>query len=394
MRPNLSAALRVAFNATPLASPLTGIGNYIVRLAAALSATGEVDVHAYDGASWHHGAPSPRVTDGDDSSNSRLRDIVRPYVPFARDVRQWWRQATFGHGMRANAIDLYHEPNYVAFRTEVPTVVTIHDLSFIRYPETHPRDRVRWLERGLPRTIERAAAIVVDSQFTRQELLETFAVPATRVHAIPLGAAPAFRPRAREETATYLGPLGLTHGSYVLTVGTLEPRKNLSHVLAAYEMLPARLRERYPLVVAGARGWRADELEARLRELTVRERIRFLGHVSDGDLPLLYSGAGAFVFPSLYEGFGLPPLEAMASGVPILVADRAALPEVAGNCAVLLDPERPDETARSIERLLEGDALRIDMAQRGLRRAASYTWEACARSTLEVYRATLQACGA
>ena len=383
-------ALRVAFNATPLASPLTGIGNYIVRLGEALAATGDVDLYSFYGAQWRHAAPSPRVAGEGSPALPRLREIVKACVPFARQVRQWRRQAAFGRGVSAKGIDIYHEPNYVAFRSRVPTVVTVHDLSFIHYPDTHPPDRVHWLQRDLPEAIERAAAVIVDSQFVRDEVLHAFAVPATRVHAVPLGVAGAFRPRSSDETPSYLGPLGLAHRSYVLTLGTLEPRKNLSHVLNAYETLADRVRKRYPLVVGGAPGWRAGALEMQLRDLSARGRIRFLGHVPDADLPLLYSGAAAFVFPSLYEGFGLPPLEAMASGVPILVADRAALPEVAGDCAVLLDPERPDQTARSIERLLEDDALQMDMARRGLERAASFTWEACARGTLEVYRTILR----
>jgi alpha-1,3-rhamnosyl/mannosyltransferase len=325
--------LRVGFNATPLGSPLTGIGNYIVRLSAALAATGEVDLHSFHGTAWRHAVPSPCSPGAIDASSRRVRDIIKPYVPFARELRQWRRQAAFARGARSNAIDVYHEPNYVAFRADTPTVVTVHDLSFIRHPETHPTDRVRWLERGVPPTIERAAAVIVDSQFTRHELLATFSVAPERVHAIHLGVAPTFRTRSSEETASFLAPLGLGHARYVLTVGTLEPRKNLAHVLAAHEMLPARLRERYPLVVAGASGWRAGALETRLRSMAAREEIRFLGHVADADLPLLYAGAAAFVFPSVYEGFGLPPLEAMASGVPIIVADRAALPEVAGDRA-------------------------------------------------------------
>src|SRR6185295_16413618 len=150
--------------------------------------------------------------------------------------------------------------------------------------------------------------------------------------------AEAFRPRVAGQTVASLQALGITHGCYLLTVGTIEPRKNVGHVLDAYAGLPARLRSRYPLVVAGAVGWRAKTLERQLQALASRGEIRFLGRVADDDLPFLYAGAAAFVFPSLYEGFGLPPLEAMASGVPVLVSDRASLPEVMSDAGIRLDP--------------------------------------------------------
>jgi len=381
-------ALRVGFNATPLLAPLTGIGNYIVRLGAALAASGEVDLHSFYGHRWRHEAPMvPAASRGGAPAPSRrLGDFIKPLVPFGRELRQAQQQLSFARGLRRHAIEIYHEPNYVPIGYDVPVVVTIHDLSWLRYPETHPRDRVRWLEHGMPRVVERAAAIIVDSEFVRQEVLASLGVAPARVHAVHLGVAPEFRPRGEPETRAALQALDLAHGGYILSVGTIEPRKNVGHVLAAYARLPEALRERYPLVIAGARGWRAADLERELHALAAGGRIRFLGSVSDADLPVLYAGAAAFVFASKYEGFGLPPLEAMASGVPVLVSDRASLPEVVGDAAWLIDPERPEETARSIEGLLDDSDARSVLARHGVERAARFTWDACARATLDVYR--------
>ncbi len=383
-------ALRVGINATPVLAPLTGIGNYVVRLGAALAALGDADLHSFYGWRWRHEAPaapdSNAVAARVDAATPRLRDRVRPLVPWLREMRQAQQRLGFARGLRRHAIGIYHEPNYVPICYDVPVVVTIHDLSWLRYPETHPRDRIRWLERGMPRAVEHAAAIIVDSEFVRQEVVTSLGVDPGRVHAVHLGVAPEFHPRGAALTRAVLERLDLVHGEYLLSVGTIEPRKNVSHVLAAYARLPEKLRERHPLVIAGARGWRATDLERDLHSLALRGRIRFLGHVPDADLPALYAGAAAFVFASRYEGFGLPPLEAMACGIPVLVSNRASLPEIAGGAAGMLDPEQPGETARAIEALLVDPVARAALARRGVARASVFTWETCARATLDVYR--------
>jgi alpha-1,3-rhamnosyl/mannosyltransferase len=386
-------ALRVGLNATPLLSPLTGIGNYIGQLGAALAEGGEVDAYSFYGYRWRHEAPSPPLQGPRGPVGQRAREWIRPYVPLKRVLRYALQQRMFGRGLRRYRIDLYHEPNYVPVRYDVPVVVTVHDLSWVRYPETHPEDRIRWLTRRMPEAFERAGAIVCDSEFVRRELLDVFGLASERVHTAHLGVAPIFRPRSEAETLPTLRALDLAHGRYLLAVGTIEPRKNVAHVLTAYARLPEELRNEYPLVVAGARGWRAPDLERQLRVLASNGRIRFLGHVPIEQLPILYAGAAAFVFPSLYEGFGLPPLEAMASGVAVLVSDRASLPEIAGGAAVMLDPDDPTTTAASIEAILDDRAARARYARLARERAAAFTWAACARTTLDVYRAVLRLSG-
>ena len=381
--------VRVGLNATALASPLTGIGNYVVHLAAALQASGEADVRMFDGARWRETAADALAATAPRRA-SRVRRLVKPFVPFKRELRRLREQAGFSRGVRTHQLDVYHEPNYVAFACDVPIVTTIHDLSWLRYPEMHPHDRVRWLVRSVPRTLERAAAILVDSDFVRAEVIAAFGCAPARVHTAHLGVDAAFHPRSARETAPALTALRLGHGDYVLCVGTIEPRKNLGHALDAYALLPGTLRARHPLVVAGTAGWRAAALEKRLRALAARGEVRFLGEVPAAALPLLYAGATAFVFPSLYEGFGLPPLEAMASGIPVLVADRASLPEVVGDAGLRIDPDVPEATARQLQSLLEDPGARRQWSERSLRRAAAFTWEACALRTLAAYHSALQ----
>ena len=377
--------IRVAFNATPLLSPLTGIGNYIVHLGSALAANDEIDAHSFYGYRWRSGLPTAR-REATGEATQKLREVVKPWIPFKRELRQAKQRLAFGYGLRKRAIEVYHEPNYVPISYAVPVVITVHDLSWLRYPETHPPDRVRWLQRGLPNAIERAAAVIVDSDFVRQEVLTTFPVRAQKVRTVHLGIAAEFHPRDAEATAATRARYKLENKSYVLTVATIEPRKNLTHVLNAYALLPESLRKRFPLVIAGAVGWRAKEIETELKALADRGQLRFLGRVPPAELPALYAAAAVFVFPSYYEGFGLPPLEAMASGVAVICGNRASLPEVVGDCGIGVDPDCPEETYRHLRMLLEDTARRDDIGHRGITRAARFTWDACARATLAVYR--------
>jgi len=386
-------ALRVGLNAAALAAPRTGIGNYIAHLQAALAASGDVELFSFTGGRWHEGdagAPPPAARG---AVAQRLRGLAKPLRPLLRRWRHAQQQREFARGAVRNAIDVYHEPNYVPFEVDAPTVVTVHDLSWLRHPHTHPPDRVRWLMRAMPAALERAAAIIVDSEFTRAEVQVAFPGCGSRVCAVHLGVERSFHPRDATATAAVLERLGLAHGRYVLTVGTLEPRKNIEHVLDAYARLPARLRDRYALAVAGAPGWRAHRLTQRLRSLAATGHVRFLASLAQQDLPSLYAGAAAFVFPSIYEGFGLPPLEAMASGVPVLVSQRTALPEVVGDAGVMLDPAQPDLTAQRIEALLDDPATAAALRERGLKRATQFTWASCAQKTIAVYRAALQGTG-
>ena len=267
---------------------------------------------------------------------------------------------------------VFHEPNFVTPFLSDRLVVTVHDFSFIRYRELHPVERLEWLTEGLDRTIRGASRIIVPSEFTRTELLEM--VPEQdpeRVHVVGLGHAPEFRPRSAEACAKTLKDYDLAYGRYCLFVGNLEPRKNLVTLLAAYEHLPDSYRRAMPLVLVGAKGWRDADILARVEALEVQGFVRRLGFVPSEDLPVLYSAAGQFVYPTIYEGFGLPVLEALASGVPVISTRAASIPEV---------------LAAAIRKLQDEPALAADMVEKGLQQARRFSWERCVSETLDVYR--------
>lgn len=283
---------------------------------------------------------------------------------------------------------LVHLPTPAPIRAGgMPLVVTVHDLLPLRHPELFTR-QTRAHTRLYAPFVRKATRLIVPSQYTRAEAIELLRIPPDRVTVIPMARAQRFSPRMvdRDALAAEFG-IG---GRYVLAAGTLEPRKNLVTVLRAFR----RIAEAFPdvdLVVAGGRGWRNEAFEAELGGARAADRVRLTGFVSDERLVDLYAGAACFVFPSLAEGFGLPPLEAMACGTPVVVGDRTALPEVTGDAALLVDPQDFEAIAAQVVRVLEDAQLAERLSKAGLERARSFTWVATAAATERVYRDALVA---
>jgi alpha-1,3-rhamnosyl/mannosyltransferase len=242
------------------------------------------------------------------------------------------------------------------------------------------------LDRLLPRALERADAVITVSDYIATEVRSQFGLPADRVHAVHHGVDPAFRPLDTAAVRPTLERYGLVSGGYLLCLATLEPRKNFERLITAFEALPAVLRARYPLVLAGAGGWRNAAIRSRIDRLEARGELRHLGYVAAEDRAPLYVGAHGFAYPALYEGFGLPPLEAMACGTPVMVSDRSAMPEVAGDAALLVDPEDIQGMTEGLQRLCQDEPLRERLCRAGPLRAARFTWARCAAETVAVYR--------
>ena len=281
---------------------------------------------------------------------------------------------------------MYHETKYVPFHFDQgPTLVTIYDLSFVRHPEWHPADRVKYFERYCLKKLPQADAILTISEFSKREIMGLLNLPPDKITVTLLGVDRIFTP-GRQRVP------GLPE-RYILSLGNLEPRKNLPVLVHAYASLPGDLQERYPLVIAGAKAWHHHELNSTLSSLERKGKIILTGYIPQGVLPNLYKNASLFVYPSLYEGFGLPVLEAMASGVPVITSNTTSLPEVVGDAGLLVDPQNVDALREGISRLLVDDTLRRDISGKGLERARLFSWEKCSRETLAVYERVIGATG-
>ena len=279
--------------------------------------------------------------------------------------------------------DVFHFPNFI-----IPplasgrAVVTVHDASFMRYPEMAEEKNLAYLKARMSKSIRRADAIITDSRFSAGEIVELFRADPGRVFPIPLGVAGHLRAPERGDIERFRRSRGLDK-PYLLTVGTLEPRKNTAFLAEVFEALNSFDGE---LVIAGMRGWKYEPILERLRASPREGSIRYLEYVGDEELPALYAGAELFLFPSVYEGFGFPPLEAMACGTPVIASTAGSLPEVLGDGAILVGDFDAGNWAHKISRLLADNARRKIMSDRGRAWVSRYTWSETARQTWEVYR--------
>ncbi|NPA32592.1 MAG: glycosyltransferase family 4 protein, partial [Aquificae bacterium] len=269
--------------------------------------------------------------------------------------------------------DVYFEPNFVPLGIRAKKlVVTVHDLSFLLFPQWHPEDRVRYITEGFFERTLHADRIITPSNYVKKEIEEMFPSLEGRVSAVHLG--------VDKELFNPYGSLPSlkTPENFILFVGSIEPRKNLKNLLKAYNILPEQLKREFPLLLAGFDGWKNEEILELIRR---SERyIKYIGYVNDEVLAELYRRASVFIYPSYYEGFGLPPIEAMACGAPVIVTNRASLPEVCGEGALYIqNPDDPEEIAHILEKTLLDESLRKELRQKGLKRAELFDWEKTAR---------------
>ncbi len=282
--------------------------------------------------------------------------------------------------------DLLHSPDFIppAFGYR-RSVITVHDLNFLHYPQFLTAESQRYYNDQIAWAVQRADHILADSHATKADLVSLLDVAGERVTVVHLAADPVYRPLPEAAVGEVTTRYGLAPG-YPLFVGTLEPRKNLPGLLQAYRLLVDAANSTGPLVLAGGKGWLYEQVFEQVEALHLADRVAFLDRVPDADLPGLYCGAGVLAIPSFYEGFGLPALEAMACGTPVVAADRASLPEVVGEAALLVDPDDPGDIAQALERALADAPQRARMRELGLSQAARFSWARTAEETLAVYR--------
>jgi len=359
--------ISVALSVDALSPRLTGIGRYCLELGRGLRAASEIGRISYFRGDHWLDDPEVLLNDQWELPGGRLR-----------------RQFTDWRGrMRARGA-IVHGPNYFLPSWAGSGIVTVHDLSVLLYPETHPLERVKDFERRFRQTLDRASAIITDSETVRQEVIDQLGVREDRVFAVPLGI-----PQTPKNSADYeviLTRYGLVHEGYTLCVSTFEPRKRIDRLVDAYEQLGPNLRRAFPLVLVGASGWRNDDLNARIQTAEAAGWLKRLDFVPDETRDALYRGARLFVYPSLYEGFGLPPLEAMRHGIPTIIGDAETLIEITRGSARVANVEDREEFAEDLSEALQDIAWRRAAADAGWCVAKNYTWEACTAQTIAVYQ--------
>ncbi|MFN3650200.1 MAG: glycosyltransferase family 4 protein [Armatimonadota bacterium] len=364
----------VALDCRTVTSPKTGDRTYALNLSRALA---EVDTeHEYLLYTWE-----PTTLTKLEQPN--FRPVVLPAVP-----RWTWTPFVFPRDLWRRRVSLAHVQYLVPPVTHCPVVTTIHDIAFRRFPELFPLKHRLLLNALIPRSARHAAAVITGSEATRRDLLELYDLPPEQVFVTPYGVDPVYSPGDREAARAAVRRRLRIPVPYILAVGVLQPRKNLPRLVRAYNRIARHIPHR--LVLAGKEGWAPDELREAVDEAPPGKDPIFAGYVADADLPDLYRGADLFAYPSLYEGFGLPPLEAMACGTPVLTSNTSSLPEVVGEAAITVDPRDTNAIADGMRRLLEQEPLRARLSAAGLRRAGEFDWRRTARETVRVYEEVLR----
>lgn len=374
--------MRILVNAIPLKGLLTGISRYVRQLYTEIERLPGVEVHYFDGLRATDRMPGQASPAGWSFFTKAVWKLPDTVVFMLRLITWYNYERRLRAVCRAKCPDIYHETTFFpAALPGVPQVQTIYDLSLVKYPSAHPRERIMYFNFFSKRRMHYAAHWIAISNFVKEEAARFFNIGPGSITSIPLAGAQHFYRRSQEEIKTALSSLALPD-RFLLFVGSLEPRKNLPLLMEAVRTAKSTL----PLVIAGWEGWGSKEWLQHVRGSSLAARVFLTGYTNDEKLACLYSAAAALVYPSLYEGFGLPVLEAMACGCPVICSNTSSLPEVAGDAAILIDPASKEELARAINLLVGDNEIRKTCIRRGLARSSQFTWQRCAEKTLEVFR--------
>ncbi len=371
--------MRIAIDLSPAVHQKAGLGRYARTLAEHLTALDRANEYV----AFAYGRVAP------DALPPSLRALPSVNVPL--DVHPWRMGVWLGHALGLSLdrvlprVDLFHATEHLLPPLKnVRTVFTLHDLIFQFFPEFHLPLNRWFLQNAMPHFLRRADAIIAVSECTKRDAVRFYGVPPEKITVIYEGVNPALCPVADPATIAAARARYARNQPFLLFLGTIEPRKNIPVLVDALGALRARglpLR----LLVAGRKGWLCQGVFEHVRQAGMESEVDFLDHVPDADLPALFAACEAFVFPSLYEGFGLPPLEAMACGAPVVCSNTSSLPEVVGDAALCVDPREVGEIAAAVERVIGDARLREELRAKGLAQAARFSWERAARETLQVY---------
>jgi alpha-1,3-rhamnosyl/mannosyltransferase len=388
--------MKIILATDPVFWPLTGIGKYTFELANRLGTeSGISDIRFFNMGRWQDAAELSKFGNekaGEPADTNFMQKgfgILRKSLSNNKSAVKVYSRITphlYRQRLKPYSAEyIYHSPNFMLPMFDGKKVATFHDLSVLKYPEFHPASRISFLRPEIIKAARNADHIITDSEAVRREVIDYFALPEENVTAVPLASSLSDRPPDSALLEEFLAKHKLINQQFLLFVSSIEPRKNIARILDAYESLSSAFKKQYPLVLTGSSGWKSGGLLNRIKLLEERGMVRYLGYTSDVELHYLYSSAGALVFPSIYEGFGLPIIEAQAMGLPVITSNLSCMPEVAGNAALLVDPHDVDALSVALEQIMLDETLRAALKVKGLENSGKFSWAATVARTLEVY---------
>jgi glycosyltransferase involved in cell wall biosynthesis len=387
----MTGDIRLVLETDAIVSPLTGIGRYTLALLEQFVQREEfADIRCFSRGRWKS---ADKLT-----SPFFLAKLANLACATTANTRPWTKNPArillkrlLPHVQRYTLgklrdTHLYHSPNYRLTPYAGRKIATFHDLSVLKYPEYHPRDRLDILGPAIDRAAQEADHLITDSEYVRREVIDYFGLKEESVTAIHLASSLGEKVINLDARDQFLQQLGLSAGSYLLFVSTLEPRKNIEGLVTAYELIPQSMRSKFPLVLAGQLGWSSDGIAKALQPGLKRGDILQTGYLTNQELAYLYSSARALVFPSLYEGFGLPVVEAQSFGTPVITSNCSCLPEITAGSAVLVDPDDYDALSLAMQELIDDQKMCVELSEAGQQNVKRYSWENTASETIEVYQ--------
>jgi glycosyltransferase involved in cell wall biosynthesis len=366
--------MRIGIDATALPPQLSGAGNYIVNLTNALVRLDNANEYVLFVKPIHRAlfVPNERVQIDSVDLTNRIQRVA-------------WEQMVLPRLARQSDLSVLHSPHYTMPLTlGCASVVTFHDMTFFLYPAMHKLYKRFFFCSMIHLSARRASALIADSESTRQDIVKILKLDASKVTTVPLGVSPSYRPIDEKTALERIKSKYHLPDKFVLYIGMLEPRKDLPTLVRAFKTLIEQ-GSMHKLVIVGRKGWMYDDLFRSVASLDLTERVVFTGYVPEEDLPLLYNAADVFVYPSIYEGFGLPVLEALACGTPVITSNISSMPEILGEAGILVKPEEADGLADAMSRVTQDGELRKRLVRQGLERAKLFTWDRAAQATLAVY---------
>lgn len=380
--------IKLIYNIDAITAPLTGIGNYTLQLGLALQQQTAIEsVKLFSANRW-----LPSLQQGEQSN--QLLAWARQNIPFkyaALKAYHHYKNRHFERLSKGLSTDhLLHSPNFILMPFAGRSVVTFHDLSFIHYRATQPSYRLKYLDQQIPQTLQQADAMVVPSQFVKQEINQYYGYPLDKIFVTPLAAANIYKPHSQKQVQDCLAQWGLKYRHFILSVATTEPRKNIARLLQAYQQLPQQLKTHFPLVLSGSSGWKDGRLKSTIERLQRTGEIIHLGYVPNQQLAQLYASATVLALPSHYEGFGLPLLEAAASATPALTSQNSAMSEIAAPHSLLVNPQDTGQITEQLTKALNDSNWQQQAQQAALQHSQKFTWQNCAAKTINCYQNALR----